>query len=85
MFRPHLPKEAGATVQSKKAIRDDLINPRPSENVTGITNFVHILDNPHDPPASLSPEELRNLKAHHIEVERLRSLALAYHQRNTIQ
>lgn len=86
MIRPRVPNEADTTAQSKKAIRDDLTNPRPTENITGITNSrAHILDNPPDPPASLSPEELRKLKTHYIEVERRRSLALAYHRRNAIR
>jgi hypothetical protein len=86
MLRPRMPNKADTTTQPKKAIRDELTNPRPAENSTGLTNLhAHILDNPPDPPAALSPEELRKLKTHYVEVERGRSLALAYHRRNAVR
>lgn len=80
MFR----KETKVEAQSKKVIRRDTENPRLTENVSRIPR-PRILDNPYNPPASLSKEERRDLKAHQIEVERRRSMALFYSRRNAIR
>jgi hypothetical protein len=86
MLHSRVPPEADTTTKGKKPSLDDLANRRPPKNVARITNpRVHILENSPKPPAALSPEELQKLKTEFAAVERYRSLALTYHQRNTIR
>lgn len=79
-----LHKEINVEVRSKKVIRRDTANPNLTENVPRIPR-PRILDSPYNPPASRSKEERRDLKAHQIEVERRRSMALFYSRRNAIR
>jgi hypothetical protein len=86
MLHPPEPSEADTNAKCKKPSLDDSANRRPPQNVARITNLrAHILGNPPEPPAALRPEELCKLKTHSAAVDRRRSLALAYHRRNTMR
>jgi hypothetical protein len=77
-------KENRVKIQPRKAIRRDTANPNQTENVSK-TLEPRILDNLCYPSVSRSKEGRMNLKAHQIEVERQRSIAILYYRRNRIR
>jgi hypothetical protein len=77
-------KENRVKIQPKKVIKRDTANPNQTENVSK-TLRSRILDNPYYPSASRSKERHGNLKAHQIDVERQRSIAILCFRRNRIR